>query len=305
METRANFILIGLFTLCGILGAFGFFIWLAKIEVDRQYAYYDVLFESVSGLDRAADVQFSGLSVGKVISLDLFADDPAKVIVRIEVAAETPIKTDTKAQLQSQGVTGVAYVSLTGGSSATPYLRDEERTTVVPVIEAQRSVVQALTADAPDLLAEAVNLLLRLEQLVSDENMAHVASMLANLDQTTQLLPSLAARSDSTLTAAVHTVESIDAALLRLESSLEAGEATLNAGTKTFNNLNTILKQNAGPAIADLQAAATQFETGLPQYVRLAREARDLVKSLQQLTARMERDPARFFFGNNVPELRR
>ena len=53
METRANYILIGAFTIAGILGALGFFLWLAKFEVSRQYAYYDVLFDNVSGLSAA------------------------------------------------------------------------------------------------------------------------------------------------------------------------------------------------------------------------------------------------------------
>ena len=57
METRANFILIGAFTLFGILGSLGFFLWLAKVEVDRQYAYYDVLFTDVSGLGTHFDGQ--------------------------------------------------------------------------------------------------------------------------------------------------------------------------------------------------------------------------------------------------------
>ena len=74
METRANYVLIGACALAGILLGLGFFVWLAKFQIDRQYAYYDVLFDNVSGLSRAADVRFSGLSVGQVVSLDLDDD---------------------------------------------------------------------------------------------------------------------------------------------------------------------------------------------------------------------------------------
>jgi len=68
METRANFVLIGAFTLFGILGSLGFFLWLAKVEVDRQYAYYDILFENVSGLGEAGDVRYNGLPVGQTVA---------------------------------------------------------------------------------------------------------------------------------------------------------------------------------------------------------------------------------------------
>ena len=71
METRANYVLIGACTLVAIVLGLGFFVWLAKFQVDRQYAYYDVLFDNVSGLNRAADVRFSGLTVGQVQSLEL------------------------------------------------------------------------------------------------------------------------------------------------------------------------------------------------------------------------------------------
>ncbi|WP_394177120.1 MlaD family protein [Yoonia maritima] len=351
METRANYILIGVFALFGILGTLGFFVWLAKVEVDRQYAHYDILFESVSGLDRAADVQFNGLSVGRVISLDLYPDDPSKVIVRIEIASETPIKTDTKAQMQSQGLTGVAFVSLAGGSPQAALLRDTAGTEV-SIIEAERSMVQTLTAEAPDLIAEAVNLMRQLEVLTNEKNQAHFANILENIEETTELLPPLASQTETTMAAAAQTLERIDTAMVDLEDAIDAIETTFQSANEAFERANSILDDDAAPAIADMRSAAAQFEEamrgiaedipdisaeltaaldtasaavdqinetvsaigppfqsfvedGLPQYARLARETRDLVDNLQRLTARIQRDPARFFFGSNVPEFRR
>ena len=120
METRANYVLIGVFTLVGALGAFFFLLWLAKVEVNRQYAYYDVLFDNVAGLGTAGSVRYNGLPVGQVVELELDETDPSKVRVRVEIDADTPVKTDTVAQLQSQGVTGVSYVALSGGSPGGP-----------------------------------------------------------------------------------------------------------------------------------------------------------------------------------------
>ena len=73
METRANYLLIGAFTLVGIIGAFAFLLWLAKVEVDRQYAYYFVKFDNVAGLGDAGDVRYNGLPVGQVVGLELDA----------------------------------------------------------------------------------------------------------------------------------------------------------------------------------------------------------------------------------------
>ena len=120
METRAHFIIIGLFTILGILGGLGFFLWLASVQIDRQYAQYGVLFDSVTGLDQSADVLFNGVAVGRVTGIRIWENDPSKAYVALEIDAATPIAVDTIAQLESQGVTGVAYIALSGGWSTAP-----------------------------------------------------------------------------------------------------------------------------------------------------------------------------------------
>ena len=81
METKANFLMIGLFTLAGIIGAFAFLLWFAKIEVDRQYNYYDILFENVAGLGTAGDVRYNGLPVGQVVDLAIDETDPSNHVL--------------------------------------------------------------------------------------------------------------------------------------------------------------------------------------------------------------------------------
>jgi len=95
VETKANYILIGAFTILGLLGLLGFFLWFARIELDRQFAYYDVRFTSVSGLSPASDVRFSGLPVGQVVDVRLSPDQDGTMTVRVEVAADTPVREDS------------------------------------------------------------------------------------------------------------------------------------------------------------------------------------------------------------------
>lgn len=187
METRANFILIGVFTIVAILAGLGFLAWLAKVQIDRQYAYYDILFSDVSGLSRASEVRFNGLVVGQVTNISLSEDDPSLVRARIEIAAETPIKADTKAQLNSQGVTGVAYVSLSGGSPSAPVI-DTTVKEGIPVIASERSIVQQITQDAPDLLSDAMELMTSLKEFAGPENQAYVSNILANVNNASDRL---------------------------------------------------------------------------------------------------------------------
>lgn len=260
METRANYVLIGACALAAILLGLGFFVWLAKVQIDRQYAYYDVLFDDVSGLSRAADVRFSGLSVGQVVALDLDEKGSGRVRVRIEVAAETPIHEGATAQLQAQGVTGVSLVSLTAGDPEKPLLRDT--TEGVPEIQGQRSVVQSLAEDAPDLLAESIKLVKEFQGLVGPENQSKVAGILANVEQASgafeQALSDFSGISKSVASAtgqiSVFT-DRLDPLAVAVEKALGEAETTMAAITGAFDKAGTTLETATG-AIRTIDGAA-------------------------------------------------
>ena len=250
METRANYILIGAFTLAGILGAFGFFLWLAKFEVSRQYAYYDVLFDNVSGLSAAGGVSFNGLPVGQVISLQLDDGDPSKVRVKLEVDADIPVTEDTIAQLQSLGVTGVSYVELTGGSASGTRLPENS------VIKSKRSAIQSLFEGAPKVLDEAVTLLENLNAVVDDKNRKSVSDILENL-------ASASGRLDKTLTDFEKLSTDLGGAASklgdftgRLEQLADTAETTLTTGTDTLKSVKTASES----ATAALDSAKVTIE---------------------------------------------
>lgn len=246
METRANYILIGVFTLLSILGTLAFFIWLASVQVNQQYQTYGVLFDDVSGLDASGDVSFNGISVGRVIGLRIAEEDPSKVFTTIEIEASTPIRSDTVAQLQSQGVTGVSYISLSGGTPGSVALVPNEEG--VLMIPSRRSTVQALVEDAPDLLAEATKLLEQFQSLTSPENQTHVTNILRNLDSTSDHLDqALTDFSDITGTVRDATVqislftERLDVIGASVTETLEQADSTLAAATGAFAQADSVL----------------------------------------------------------------
>ncbi len=240
METRANYILIGAFTLAGLLGAFGFFLWLAKFEVTRQYAYYDVLFDNVSGLSAAGGVSFNGLPVGQVISLNLDQDDPSKVRVRIEVDAGIPVTEDTIAQLQSLGVTGVGYVELTGGSATAARLPQES------VIKSKRSTIQTLFEGAPKVLDEAVTLLQELNSVVDEKNRKAVSDILENLASATGKLDKTMSDFETLSGDIGSAAKDIGEFTKRLDPLITTAETTLKTGTETLKSVKTASESAKG-----------------------------------------------------------
>lgn len=251
METRANYILIGAFTLAGILGVFGFFLWLAKFEVSRQYAYYEVLFENVSGLSAAGGVSFNGLPVGQVISLRLDDDDPSKVRVRLEVDADIPVTKETVAQLQSLGVTGVAYVELTGGSSSAERLPNDS------LIQSKRSAIQSLFEGAPKLLEKAITLLEDVNKIVDEKNRNAVTEILGNLASASGRLDKTLSDFESLSGDLGGAARKIGDFTERLDSLADTAETTLTTGTETLNSL----KDTSASAKTALETANTTLQS--------------------------------------------
>ena len=128
METKANYVLIGVFTLVIAALLLGFGLWAAKYSSDRDWQQYIVVFtEPVTGLTEGSSVQYNGIAVGTVETLALDAKDPRRVIARLKVKADVPIKVDTRAKLSMTGLTGVPFIQLTGGSPNARKLVSDDR----------------------------------------------------------------------------------------------------------------------------------------------------------------------------------
>lgn len=181
METKAHYVLIGAFTLAGMLGILGFFLWFAQVELDRQFDYYDIRFSSVSGLGNASDVRFSGLPVGQVVDVRLSPNQDGTILVRVEVDADTPVRTDSIATIEAQGVTGVSYVGIDPGNPTSPLLEPTAENPI-PVIAAGRSTLQSLSEDAPRLLQEALQVAEELGRILGPENRDRINRILANVE---------------------------------------------------------------------------------------------------------------------------
>lgn len=286
METKASYVLIGTVTLLAIIAGLGFFLWLAKVQIDRTYARYDILFDSVAGLGNASPVRFNGVDVGQVLSIDLSRSDPSRVRVSIEVSANTPVRQGTIARLESQGVTGVSFVGLEGGVPDAPAL-DRDPLTGVPVIPSETSVVQGLIEDAPDLLEEAISLLKDLGKFTSEENRKAVADILKNVDAATERLDVALANVDQITQDISKGVDQIASFTGRLDSVADKAELALGTADR---------------ALARFEAFGA---TGLPQVTDVTADVSRLVEALRRLVNQIERDPARFLLGNRTPEYSR
>lgn len=334
METRANYLLVGTFVLALTVGLVVFVVWLAKFEFDTVYARYDIRFTgSVTGLQTGSPVRYSGVRVGEVIDIRLDPDRPEEVLVTIEVDAQTPIRSDTVATLEIEGLTGGLYVLLSGTTLAAAPLEAKpgERR---PVIKAEASTLQQVIEGAPELVQKIDLLLARSNDLLSGENRAHISATLANLDVfTTTLVENidemtalmrdasgamtnlrgataaledlanqlkgdsrvLLARVNATLDAIETMAQQVDSSVVGLSGDTRGLIGDLRGTAKSLSamsqELQAMIAENREP-VRDFTA------TGLAEFSSLLIEMRELVIALNRVTTELNRDPARFFFGN-------
>ncbi|MGA0613370.1 MlaD family protein [Paracoccus sp. KR1-242] len=285
METKANFVLIGAFTLAGFLGLLAFTMWFAKLELNRQFAYYDVYFPEVSGLGVSSEVTFAGLSVGKVVEMRLSQDVNGAVRVRVEVAEDTPIRTNSRASIEIQGVTGVTNVAITSGSPDAPLLR-EVNPDEVPVILANRSALQTLSDQGPEMISRLNTVAEQMTHLLGQDNQDRVRSILDNVERSSSNL-------DRALSDVTKATDSIAAAASdisafgnRLDSLGEAAEKTLGNADDAFARFN----QSADKADRALDAGTAALDE-VRGYV--SGDLRGLTQRLDQTAATLQADVAR------------
>ena len=181
METRANYIMVGSFVLLLAFGLVGFVIWLAKFQFDVQFDRYDILYEgSVTGLRVGSPVRYRGVRAGEVIEVRLNPARPDLVAITIEVEAATPVRANTEATLEMEGLTGGLYVLLSGTTTDAPELEAGPEGPN-PVIASRPSSLMQVLEGAPELLQKVDLLLARASDLLSDDNRAEISAMVSNL----------------------------------------------------------------------------------------------------------------------------
>lgn len=303
METKANYVLIGVFTLITSVFLLLFGLWAAKYSTDRDWQRYQVVFdEAVTGLTEGGSVQYNGISVGTVEDLSLAPDDPRMVVARIKVRKETPVKVDTRAKLSFTGLTGTAFIQLTGGSPDALPLRADNGDEV-PRILTEASALQNIAETANRLVA-------RMDKVLSDENIQNINATLENIESATgaladqredlgTLIRNARIASDklnTTLDTANTALTDIDREVIdKLPGIIARLDNTLQRLEDTAGNANALIAENRGP-LNDFT------QDGLAQIGPTLEELRTLVRDLRRIGARFDDNPAGYVLGREQPK---
>ncbi|MEL6504571.1 MAG: MlaD family protein [Pseudomonadota bacterium] len=251
METRANYIAVGLFTVLALVVALALVYWYGRLgDANDQLPVNIRIQGSVSGLSSGSVVQFNGISVGRVESMRIDPTDPRFVIVRTRVDAATPIRRDTRATIGVRGLSGGAFISLKGGTPDAPVLLASNTADgTVPTIPGDPAALADLLERVGGIAARAERTLATLENFVN-RNDKTVTDTLNNVKTFSDALSENAEGVGTFLKSAGDVAQSLQGLSEKLDGSLTRAEQILAAVDpakvgQTVNNVEEFTKSLA------------------------------------------------------------
>jgi phospholipid/cholesterol/gamma-HCH transport system substrate-binding protein len=310
MEPKVNYVLVGGFVM--LFGAFGIGIvlWLGKTDYRGSYDRYQAYMrESVAGLSVDSTVKYRGVDVGRVKDIALSPETPEEVVLTLDILHGTPIKTDTIAMLEMQGLTGIATLNLTGGSRDAALLQAQPGQEH-PVIKTGPSLffrfdeaLSKLLADQPitQLMESLTKLTSEARTVVGDENRAAMKQILADLADVTKVLAARSVQVDQGILNAARAAEhlarmtktmseQLPQLLERANKSAAALQAMAEDLAKTSHTVGTVVT-DARPNIEQF-SRETLVQTG-----QLVTELRELTATLNRVAQEIEREPNALVLG--------
>lgn len=298
MEAKFNFAVVGAFVLLLGTALIGGVLWLTS---GRYYGksydtYLAYLTESVSGLNVNAPVKYRGVDVGFVRGIVLNPANVEEVQLTLSIQRDTPVKQDTVATLQTQGLTGIAYVELMGGRKESPPLVAKPGDSY-PVIRSGPSLFARLDTSVTVLVEKATRALDNINAVLDEENRRAISQTLADLRVVSHTLAARSATVDAALADAGRTT----ANAARFTAELPALVQRIERSADAFDRMTQSLASagtSAGQLVEGSRGEVAQF-TGetLPEVRQLIAELREVTGTLRRTTSELERNPGTLVWG--------
>jgi phospholipid/cholesterol/gamma-HCH transport system substrate-binding protein len=312
METRANYVAVGAFVVVLLLGAAGVMLWIIGSQFNERQAYFHMSFEgSVSGLTKDAAVRYNGVPVGKVTNIAIDTQNPNHITVVVALDPNVEIRQDVIASLTSQGLTGGSYVEISGGTPGSPpYVN--EYTAPGPLIQSRTGGLQSIFDKAPEVLAKLLDIEDQIKSILTDNRPA-IDKSINNLQKLTDVLADHSDDIGKILTTTADATKQIDELAKTATQVAQKAGHLVDHTDEVIGNANTAvghvdklighadkLVGNVDGTVADIRPGLRDFsQRGEKQLEQLITNFNDLVIKVGRVVDSLERDPAKFLFGNH------
>ncbi|HMG49933.1 MAG TPA: MlaD family protein [Inquilinus sp.] len=314
METRASYVAVGSFVLILMVGLVVFAVWLGgsglRENADRYLIYFS---GNVTGLQEGSQVRYRGIPVGTVQDVRIDPANVERVQVRIAVRPNTPVVKGTVASLEIQGLTGGAFVLLSGGVQGAPKLEKAEGEEYAS-IPSKTSGLQAIVDTVPQLLDRLSDISREVQKIFSEDNRKNITGILANLNTLTAALADRSAQLASTIDRIDTLTQNVDGLVTEARSDLaqitsgatgflSTTDGQVNAAVTDARAMIASLRQSADGVARLLKQSGPGVESfstdGLYEITQLITQLRQLTDNLNRTLSRLDRSPAQFLFGGS------
>jgi phospholipid/cholesterol/gamma-HCH transport system substrate-binding protein len=291
MEAKVNFAVVGVFVLVLGAGLIAGVLWFSSGGTYRRAydTYQTYVAESVSGLSLDAPVRYRGVEVGRVRKMALAPVNAQQVQLTLDIEHGTPVKQDTVAVLRVQGLTGIAYVELSGGGSDSPEL-EARPGEAYPVIRSGPSLMVRLDSAITALLTNANRTSVSMNALMDEDNRRVFKQTLAELQVLTRTLAARSAAIDSSLANAARTMDNT----ARLTGELPRLVERIQQSADRFDRMTSNVAQAGTGVRADLRQATGEI---VPDVRLLASDLREVTGSLRRFSEQLEQNPSMLLYG--------
>lgn len=249
MQSKINYTYIGLFVLILSLCLIIIPLWLFTGLSGKQYQTYVVYMnESVSGLSENAAVKYNGVDVGQVSHISLNPNNPRQVKLLLNIDETVPVHQDTVAILNTQGLTGIAYIGLKGGSPSSPLVKIQKGETY-PIIRSAPSLLFRLDETLQHLTLSIQKVSKDMQNLLSEKNLQSFENILQHLEKTSAAFAANSTEIDNSLQRLPTLIKHFDQTTLQTTQAIHAFSTQVLPNTinelQHLNTLTTKLNQAA------------------------------------------------------------
>jgi phospholipid/cholesterol/gamma-HCH transport system substrate-binding protein len=303
MDRDANYVAVGAFVLLVIAMAVSFVFWYTEQQDKRTYQRYEIYFPgTVSGLSRGSPVRYLGVDVGKVERILIDPELRNRVMVIADIESSAPIDGRTQASLSLQGVTGLLFIDLEQDRNATVpgALAQGLR---YPVIRSARSDFDVLLSNLPALTTHLVELVERVNQVFSDENVRAFHATLENARLASERLPNTAREVQELMVDVRHAAQEVQSAAADMRAIEAHASPDIEAAIANIRHVSENLVKASDQLehfVAENEPGFSRFtHQSLPQFEQLLRESRQAARDFRDLSRSLKQNPSQLIYEPN------
>ena len=296
MERHANYALVGVLTTLLIIGGLVFGVWLGGVHSAGKHDYYRIVFKGpVRGLADGGEVQFNGIKAGQIEKVFLAPEDSTLVLADITLERGTPVRVDSLASSEMQGISGVNVIQIAAGTIGKPLLLRGTGEQQRPVIRSKPDQMASLLEGGGRAVQSATELLDRANRVLSDRNIAALDAAMRNVQAVTNGLAAhreMIAHADAALA-------KLDAAATDIQATSASVRGIVNGdGRNALSNVSQAASelkstvQEARGVIHQLGGQSSTFgSTTLPAINATMLSVQDTAESIDGLIRQIREDP--------------